>query len=408
MKKFLAIFIILISILIMPIFVFAINESGGNTNEIDKLNQQIAEKQNKIKELEKSIEDYKNKISQKRSEAVSLKNQMAIIDNRVTQLALDVEATEQKISALELEIEALQLSIQDKEASLLKQKKILAGLIRSIYYQGDKNYLEIITTYDNFSDFYNQFQYLRTVQDSLGQSVRGLKIAKEELDLKKIKVTEQKLTYQKTQEELEQKKQNWEEQGNLKSSLLAQVQTSEMKYNTLLSNLRSQYQQIEGEISGIEKEVRKKLEAQKKIDDTGETETIFSWPVQSHYVTSQFHDPDYPYRNIFEHTGADIRASQGTPIKAAASGYVAVAKVCTVASCYSYVMLIHSDGLATVYGHLSKIVVKTDQFVTRGDIIAYSGGTRGTVGAGPFVTGPHLHFEVRANGIPVNPLNYLP
>ena len=408
MKKFLAILIILISIIVMPFFVFAINESGGNSTEIDTLNKQIAEKQNKIKELEKSIEDYKNKISQKRSEAVSLKNQMAIIDNRVTELSLDVQATEEKIVALDLEIEALQLSIEDKEASLVKQKMILSGLIRSIYYQGDKNYLEIVATYDNFSDFYNQFQYLRTVQDSLGQSVRGLRVAKGELDLKRLKVTEQKLTYEKTKEELKQKRQNWEEQAGLKSNLLAQVQTSEMKYNTLLGSLRSQYQQIEGEISGIEKQVRKKLEAQKKIDDSGETETIFGWPVQSHYVTSNFHDPDYPYRNVFEHTGTDIRASQGTPVKAAASGYVAVAKVCSLASCYSYVMLVHSDGLATVYGHLSKIVVKADQFITRGDVIAYSGGTRGTVGAGPFVTGPHLHFEVRSNGIPVNPLNYLP
>ena len=189
---------------------------------------------------------------------------------------------------------------------------------------------------------------------------------------------------------------------------MAETRSSELTYKTLLTNLRTQYQQIEGEISSIEREVRKKLsELQGKNDQPEDTGTALSWPTQSRYITAYFHDTSYPYRNIFEHNAIDIRASHGTPVKAASSGYIARAKRCTLASCYAYVMIVHSGGISTVYGHLSQITVGEEQFVTRGDIIGYSGATPGTPGAGPFTTGAHLHFEVRKDGIPVNPLNYL-
>lgn len=400
-------FLILFVILGASIPTIFLHTETQTSAEIEALNKKIADKKDRVKQLEKSIEEYKKKIDQKRLMSVSLSNQMAILDDRISEVHLDIEATEAKLDTLTLEIEGLQLSITEKEKILDKQKEMIAELLRTLHQENDKNFIEILAVYDNFSDFYNRIQYLSTIDSDLGKNVRGLKDTKRALEEKKMETEERKVSYASLKETLSQKKKDLEEQINHKQQLLAETQASELTFKTLLSSLRGQYQEIEGEISGIEKEVRRRLEEQKKITNAPTDERELSWPTQSRYITARFHDPDYPYRHIFEHNAIDLRAAQGTAVKAASSGYIARAKRCTTASCYSFVMIVHSGGISTVYGHLSQVGVNEDQFVTRGDVIGYSGGMPGTAGAGPFVTGPHLHFEVRKNGIPVDPTLYL-
>jgi murein DD-endopeptidase MepM/ murein hydrolase activator NlpD len=388
-----------------PLFVTA------NTSEINNLNAEIEQKRKKIEQLEKSIETYKDRVREKQLEASSLSNQLAILDNRRAQVELDIELTENKLAALNLEIAVLEGEITQTETQIDTQKVIIGELVRTIYYNQEKNILEIIAAYDTFSDFYNQLQYLYTIEQDLGSSAKNLRLAKEELESQHEQKEGVKLAYIDVQEELEAKREELEEQSFLKQHVLAQTEASERQFQTLIGSLRAQYQQIENEIQNIEEKVRQRLTEQERLQELDELvvgdPTKLSWPVPSRYVTARFRDPDYPYRHVFEHNAIDIRASQGTPLKAAASGYVARAKQCSTSSCYSFIMLIHNNGLSTVYGHVSRLAVTEDQFVARGDVIGYSGGTPGTVGAGPFVTGPHLHFEVRKNGIPVDPLGYL-
>jgi murein DD-endopeptidase MepM/ murein hydrolase activator NlpD len=220
-----------------------------------------------------------------------------------------------------------------------------------------------------------------------------------ELDQKKKDLKDQKNQLVNTQE-------SYQEEKLLKSTLLAETKSSEKRYQNLLAELKQEQEEVENETAILEKRMREKLAKQENaLSKLGEVHLI--WPVgPDRGLSATFHDPDYPFRYIFEHPGIDIRAYQGTEIKAAETGYVGTAKNAGMG--YSYILLVHNEGASTVYGHVSRIDVAEGDYVTKGQVIGLSGGMPGTRGAGRLTTGPHLHFEVRYNGIPVNPLNYLP
>lgn len=118
--------------------------------------------------------------------------------------------------------------------------------------------------------------------------------------------------------------------------------------------------------------------------------TKFLWPVLSHRVTQYF---------SWRHTGLDIGDQVGNPIYAADDGKVQISGW-NRGGYGNYVIINHGNGIQTVYGHASKLLVETGEVVSRGQVIALVGSTGRS-------TGPHLHFEVRLNNTRKNPINYI-
>jgi murein DD-endopeptidase MepM/ murein hydrolase activator NlpD len=119
----------------------------------------------------------------------------------------------------------------------------------------------------------------------------------------------------------------------------------------------------------------------------------FVWPV-SGPVTGVFGEA----RPGHMHAGVDIAVPIGTPVRSAAAGRVVVAGV---QGAYGNLVCVqHSGALSTCYGHLSGFRASVGASVGKGEVIASSGNTGRS-------TGPHVHFEVRVNGSPVNPMGYL-
>ena len=375
--------------------------------EIWELNQQISDKRKSVEALRQQAAVYKKSLAGKQREIASLSYQISTLNQTITKISLEKEALELSIEEINLQIKNSQLKIQATEEQIADQKESVADLVRTLYIADKQNnVLYLLASTNNLGDYLSQLQSLQGIHDDVLLGIDGLSNLKVALIGEQSDLDAQKENIKGLQVDLDSKSLSLEDQKLVKYSLVNDTRGEEQKYQQLLEDLKDEQSRINNDIVSLEQVAREKLNRQLQGQERDLGSGPMAWPVPSRVITSYFHDPDYPYRNIFEHPALDIKSPQGAPIYAAASGYVARAKDAGLS--YSYIMLIHDNGLSTVYGHVSKIVVEEGSFVTQGQIIGNSGGTPRTAGAGNLTTGPQLHFEIRLNGIPVNPLNYLP
>lgn len=382
-----------------------------NNEQLSQMNEEILNKRSQSEELGKKIQDLKNKISSLEGSIVNLQSQMLILDNQVKKTELELTDIQVQIDRTTLEITATNLKIEDEREQIDDQKEKMITLLREIYHNDNRSYLEMLILNDSFSEFFDQIKYLGDVQGALQSSLDMVIAYKESLDKEKVALESSKEALDKLKTDLEDKQQALEETQTARSQILDQTVESQQSYENLMFSARQEQEQITLDLVRSEAKFRKLLEERKKNGEIS-TSTELAWPVPNQGISAYFHDPDYPYRYIFEHPAIDIRtlingkSSNGLKVRAAADGYVGKAHDGGMG--YSYILLVHDNGLSTVYGHVSAIYVTEGQYVRQGEIIGLSGAAPGTPGAGKLTTGPHLHFEVRLNGIPVDPLDYLP
>ena len=195
--------------------------------------------------------------------------------------------------------------------------------------------------------------------------------------------------------------------------------SSQAQIQQIVAEVQGEIMKMQSELARIDARIRRQTERElieKGIITTREgayndgaivgDPAGLSWPAVGR-ISAGFLDAGY--RSFFgvPHKGIDIAVPQGTPIRCAADGVVFLARDGGQTG-YSYILVGHRGGTATLYGHVSQIGVTTGQDVSRGQVLGLSGGTPGTYGAGPMTTGAHVHLEVIQNGAHVDPLLVLP
>jgi len=384
---------------------FFISSVHAQSSVLD-LNTQIQDKKRAQQELQQKINDYSNKIRTTQKKAASLVNQINILEANISKAELEIRRKEIEAQQLALETQLVEQQIQDEERRMNNMLTDISKVLREIKRYDDRKYVEIVLAENSFSEVFDQLYYTERLANHLSRKLDEIKSIRGILDNNRTTLVTKQTEAEQKKEGLAIMQDAFEQEKRVKEALFGRTKSTEAEFRNLLEELRAAASSIDSEIVTLEKTIRQKLDiADKLAGDTG----ILSWPVAPiGGLSASFHDPDYPFRYLFEHGGVDIRTPQGTPIRAPASGYVAKVFNGGLGIRPSYVMLLHGNQLSTVFMHVSSIAVVPDTYVLRGDVIAYSGGRPRTPGAGRWTTGPHLHFETRINGVPVDPMGYLP
>jgi len=370
-------------------------------DNLQAINDEIDARKIKIDQINSKIEEYQKKIDQAEAKQSSLANEIELLDNRAAQTELEIEATNEEISTIDAEMRVTDKSIAEATAALDREREMIASVLREMRVADNVSPVEWFFGSESFSDLFGRIEDLETLHSNLDKSLAEAQETKTSLQAYKEEQETRLTSLEELQKNLEKEIALLDNQRESKVVLIAETAESEDEFQALLNELLAEEQYVNRQIASLQSGIEEKLKENDIIGDS----SVLSWPTPPlKGISATFHDPTYPFRHLFQHPGIDLPAPVGTPIKSVAPGYVAWVK--QGRSYGNYVLIIHANGVATLYAHLSKILVETDQFVVRGETIGLSGGRPGDPGAG-LSTGPHLHFEVRKDGVPTNPMDYL-
>lgn len=384
---------------------------------IAQINDQLAQKKQELATLQQQLTAAQQAADQASAQVKDVRSQVTAIDSQIAETSLAVAAKQNELDSLHLQMQSLQQVIDDKTAVMNDQKGKLAAALRQLDVNTRTTTLALVITHDSLADFYSQAQATAAISQSLEDSLGTLKQARQDLQSKQDQLASAQDQVKQAQAQLQVQQQSNQAQKDMKTQLLTSAQQSADQFAQLAQQSAQQEQQANNTINYLENQLRAKLSGTPADQNFSSNGII--WPIGSRTITALFHDPNYPYASIIgPHTGLDVATPVGTPVHAAADGIVSAAFSPDYAtlpnghkvSALNYVAIIHPglQGISTRYLHLSKIFVQPDQVVKQGDTIGLSGGAWGAAGSGPYSSGPHLHFEVRMNGLPDDPLKYLP
>ncbi len=363
--------------------------------------------------LSKRIEAKRAQVEQgKRKEGV-LTQDIQRYNNRIEGLQGEIRGTQRRLTTVQDELDGARselLEVRDdlevardrleRARSELRQGRIaLADRLVELYKADQPDALTVVLEADGFSDLLERTEFLERISDQDRQIVTRVKVLKAKAEKAEGLLAQLEGRKQAAAETILRRRDDIASARDRLASAQGELRTERNGRRSVLAGVRQRRAAAQEDLAAMEREqarIRSALAG--PAPGGGAPGPIrrgsgrLIWPVNGTFTSP------FGMRWGRLHAGIDISAPTGTPIRAADSGRVAIAG--SVGGYGNYTCIQHGGSMSTCYGHQSSIGVTVGSSVSQGQVIGAVGNTGNS-------TGPHLHFEIRIGGSPVNPMGYL-
>jgi len=384
----------ILSILIVLALIFSVHARESSKQTINQLKQERKQIQNQHKDVVKENKRLNNLQQEAEKRLGGLEENLQTTNGQIEDSERRLQIATQRLQKLRADLASSQVSYAQRQSSTIARLKYLQ---RSPVSQG----WAVLLQSRNLNDFLSRRRNLKLVYQAdqrvllkLTQQANQIKLQKTDIERKKneISLIRQQLLAQKA---------DYQGQAQLQTELIQRLNGDRIALDAARIQLERDSLSVTKLIQQKVAEEQARIAAAKarsKPRNFVRGSGIMAFPSDG-YISSPYGWRSHPILGRGRlHTGIDFAANYGSTIRAADSGTVLYSG--WYGGYGKTVIINHGKGISTLYGHSSKLYVKSGENVKRGQPIAAIGSTG-------FSTGPHLHFEVRKNGTPVNPAKYL-
>jgi len=397
---FLAAACLLLSVSVYP--ATAATSMSSLQNKLDKLSQSIVQHK-------KELSNAKKKEQAAKALESELKEKVAVVQSQISVLKGQIAEVQNSIGLKEQEIAAKEQQITEKEAEIADQWGDFKQHMAAMQELRDGGSVAMLSAVNDLYELLTFNEVMQDISIKDTEILDNMKNAKEALESDKLTLESQRSELQSKKADLDAQNSQMRAKQNELNSSVAAAQMSAAEAQQAQKDAQAAIESDEMNYEAVKKQIQKMIAAAAASKPTLSF-TGFICPLKSYSrISSEYGWRKNPVSGVNKlHAGIDLAAGGGTPIYAAASGYVQVAGWSS-GGYGNYVIIYHgkmSDGntYSTLYGHMRSVATSAGKYVKQGELIGYVGSTGNS-------TGNHLHLEVWKGGSKanaVNPRGYIP